>query len=230
MKSERDYYEPVARWAQRSLGCFAVGTDKGVRHGRIDVVGLRDAGGRLSGRTEVVAIEVKRGNQPFATTVGQALGYSIYAERCYLAEYRPNGYTEDHVTIANRLGVGLIQLSGENRVRIREVLSAPLREPLDGLRLEVIEKLDFSLCTICGSLFERGTEGSWGANVARQQSVRVRHLEKAVMDEKGIVYWLNEQANRSKGAVDNGDVIYHRRYLCPDCVAALFGHLGHVGP
>lgn len=65
MKAEKDYYEPVGKWAKRSLGCFHYGIDKGLRHGRIDVIGLRDAGGRLSGRAEVVAIEVKRGNAPF---------------------------------------------------------------------------------------------------------------------------------------------------------------------
>ena len=90
MKAEKDYYEPVGKWAKRSLGCF----DKGLRHGRIDVIGLRDAGGRLSGRAEVVAIEVKRGNAPFATSVGQAHGYSIYADRCYLADVRPTGFSE----------------------------------------------------------------------------------------------------------------------------------------
>ncbi len=221
MKAEKDYYEPVGKWAKRSLGCFHYGIDKGLRHGRIDVIGLRDSGGRLSGRAEVVAIEVKRGNAPFATSVGQAHGYSIYADRCYLADVRPTGFSEAERSIAMRLGVGLIQISGTDRMRITEVVTAPVGEPLEGLRLEVIEKLDYSLCTVCRSLFKRGDGGKWGGQVVRQGS-RGRHLAKAAEEEKGIVYWLNAQAERGGTAAAN-DTVYHRRYLCPDCVRALFG-------
>lgn len=220
---ERELYARVANWSERALGCFATGVDTGVRHGRIDVVGLRDTGGVLSGRSEVVAIEVKRGTQPFATSVGQATGYSIYADRCYLAELRPEGFDPDEQAIAMRLRVGLIQISGRTRLRVREVLTAPVREPLDGLRLLVIEKLNYSLCTICGSLFRRGEPGSWSAHVARQQATRQRHLAKALEDEEGLVYWLEEQAQRSDTA--DRDIIHHRRYVCADCTTALFGFL-----
>lgn len=185
---------------------------------------LRDAGGRLSGRAEVISIEVKRGRQPFATTVGQASGYSVYADRTYLAEYRPDGFDDNQISIASRLGVGLIQLTGEEEVRITEVLSAPLREPLDGLRLEVIEKLGHSLCTICGSLFESHYPGKAAPTLVPQQD-GVLDMAKAVREYKGVVYWLGEQAFRAKGNKDE-DRIYHRRYVCPDCVAGLFQQPG----
>lgn len=211
----------MANWAARHLGCFATGIDKGLRHGRIDVLGLRDTGGRLSGRSEVVSIEVKRGSQPYATSIGQASGYSIYADRCYLAEYRPSGFTGDEVSIATTLGVGLIQISGSQRVRLREVLTAPIRHPLAGLRLEVIEKLNFSECTICGALFARGAGTSSFSRVKRQDGLS-RHVRRAVEDEKGFVYWLHEQADRTG---DRSTLVYHRRYVCPDCALGLFGHL-----
>jgi hypothetical protein len=220
---EAEYYEPMARWARKELGCFETGINTGLRHGRIDVVGLRDTGGRLSGRADVIAIEVKRGTQPFATSIGQASGYSIYADRCYLAEYRPRGFTDDERAIASQLGVGLIKITGDQRVRISEVLTAPLREPLEGLRLEVVEKLHLSLCTVCGSLFRCGEKGKPFANVARQQPSRTRHLERAASKKMGLMYWLDEQADRSPKATN--DVVYHRRYVCPNCVSALFGHL-----
>jgi hypothetical protein len=219
---EKDYYPWVARWAQQTLGCFETGTDTGLRHGRIDVVGLRDTGGRLSGRAEVVAIEVKRGTQPFATSIGQASGYSIYADRCYLAEFRRRGFVGEELSIAAQLGVGLIRISGSKRLRIAEVSSAPLRAPLEGLRLEVIEKLHHSLCTICGALFRRGERRNFRANVVGQQSSQ-RHVQRAVEQEKGLVYWLEEQAKRSPDS--KKDVIYHRRYVCPDCIQALFAHV-----
>jgi hypothetical protein len=220
-RKERVFYEPVARWAKSKLGCFATGVDTGLRHSRIDVVGLRDAGGRLSGRAEVIAIEVKRGRQPFATTVGQAAGYSVYADRVYLADHRTSGFTDDHVAIASALGVGLIHLSGEKRVRINEVLSPPQQNPLEGLRLEVVEKLHHSLCTICGTFFRRGEPGSYRAHVTPQQPSGTGHLSRAAGDGKGVMYWLREHADRM-GYADS-DIIYNRRYVCPDCITALFG-------
>lgn len=68
MASSRNYYEPIARWAAKHLGCFVTGIEEDLRLGRMDVVGLRDADGRLSGRAEVVSIEVSSGRQPFVTS------------------------------------------------------------------------------------------------------------------------------------------------------------------
>lgn len=220
MASERDYYEPVAQWAKEHLGCFVTGIDTGLRQARMDVVGLRDAGGRLSGLAEVISIEVKRNRQRFATTVGQASGYSVYADRCYLAEYRPHGFDQTEVAIAETLGVGLIRLAGEKRVQITEVLSAPLRKPLERLRLEVIEKLNHSLCTICGSLFEAHFPGTPAPTLILEED-KTLDMKRAVSEFKGVVYWLIEQADRARSN-PNDDRIYHRRYVCSDCVQSLF--------
>jgi hypothetical protein len=218
--AEKDFYPRVAKWAKESLGCFHVAIDQGLKRGRIDVVGLRDVGGNLSGRSEVISIEVKHGKQPFATSIGQASGYSIYADRCYLAEARPQRFDDDEISIATRLGVGLIHITGTKRLRVNEVLSAPPREPLEGLRLELLDNLGFGRCAVCSSLFERGDKKKWDRNVVRQTS-RGSHLPQALENDKGLVYWLNEQAARA-GAT--GDVIYNRRYICNDCLSALFAH------
>ncbi len=218
--AEKDFYPRVAQWASKSLGCFHTAIDAGLRRGRIDVVGLRDVGGNLSGRSEVVSIEVKHGRQPFVTSIGQASGYSIYADRCYLAEARPRAFDDDEIAIATKLGVGLLHITGTTRLRVTEVLSAPPREPLEGLRLELLDKLGFGTCAVCSSLFERGDKKSWSRNVVRQ-SGRGLHLPRALDEDKGIVYWLNEQAGRADA---DGDTIYNRRYICPDCLFALFVH------
>jgi hypothetical protein len=68
---ERALYPTVARWLCRHFACFRTATNKGLRHSRIDVVGVRDTGGDLSGEVEVIAIEVKRGSFPFANAAGQ---------------------------------------------------------------------------------------------------------------------------------------------------------------
>lgn len=218
MLRERDFYQPAERWATRRWDLFASGIDKGLRHGRIDVVGLRDVGGRLSGGAEVIAIEVKRGTQPFMTSVGQASGYSVFADRTYLADYRPDGFTEDEIGIASRLGVGLIQISGERRFRFTERITAPVREPLQGLRLQIVEKLHYSMCTSCQTFFKRGTKRSWGAHVVRAEHPGSEALVKAIEEGKGIVYWLREQAERTS---TDAETVFHRRYVCHDCLAAL---------
>lgn len=86
--SELKLYPPVAKWLERYKGCFATGTNTGLRWARIDVIGLRDIGGHLSGSTEVIAIEVKRDGVSFGNALGQAHSYSVYADRCYLAYHR----------------------------------------------------------------------------------------------------------------------------------------------
>ena len=41
VKSERVYYEPLGAWALKDPDCFTFGVDKGLRKGRIDVLGFR---------------------------------------------------------------------------------------------------------------------------------------------------------------------------------------------
>jgi hypothetical protein len=179
-------------------------------------------GGDLSGRTEVVAIEVKRGRTPFGNALGQAHGYSAYADRCYLADTR-SGFSDEEIRIASHLGVGLISITKDTRehLKMREVLTAPLSPPLDELRLQVVEKLGHSECTICGSLFKRsdatGAE-SFSQNVSRSGR-RNGALKRAVQNGQGFLYWLEESDARS-GSVRR--LIHHRRYVCPDCVWNLF--------
>lgn len=216
---EKELYPRVAGWLKKQFGCFATAINTGPRHGRLDVVGLRDIGGNLSGRSEVISVEVKRGTQPFATSAGQAYGYSVYAERCYLAEWRSSSpsFREGEVAIAGRLGIGLLALRPNGR--IQQVLSSPLHEPLDGLRLEVIQKMGYAQCAVCRSMFKSGTT-DWRKHVQRS-GFHKGSLTKAVEGSKGFVYWLNEVAERDPAArVRN--MYYVRRYLCPDCVYSLF--------
>lgn len=221
---EVDYYPKVAQWAARELSCFHTATNTGLRLGRIDVVGLRDVGGNLSGRSEVISIEVKHDRQPFATSIGQASGYWIYADRCYLAEARPRPFSEDEVSIARQLGVGLIRITGDQRMRITEILSPAAREPLEALRLELIDRLGYASCTVCAGLFKRGSKDAWGERIVRQTATGT-HMQRAVRDEKGLVYWLDEAEERSRRPTDT---TYRRRYVCPECIAALFAHLGDL--
>lgn len=219
---ERDLYPAAKQWLLRQ-GCFEAGIDTGVKGARIDAVGLKDVGGELSSRTELIAIEVKWGKTPFGNALGQAHGYSIYADRCYLADLRSEGepFEPAEIRMASHLGVGLLAVSqgGPESFSIREVLSAPLSQPLDEMRLRVVEQLGYSECTICNSPFRRQkvAQGAVSRNVTRAS--RVGELRRAVRDEKGFQYWLYEASERAK---ETRAQVFHRRYVCPDCVWNLF--------
>jgi len=213
--NEAQYYPAVERFLRRRFHCFVTAKNRGTKFGRVDVVGIREIGGDLSGDVELVGVEVKRGNQPFNTATGQAFGYSVYAERCYLADLRLGSkpFTIEEMDIASKLGVGLLAISPSRQVT--EVLSSPQHFPLLDMRRELIEKMGYSVCTICNTPFRRGEPGSWSRHVRRS-------LEKAYEQEKGLVYWLYEPDRRRKAVRKYN---YVRRYICPDCVWNLYGDL-----
>jgi|ERR1700728_4439183 hypothetical protein len=74
---EKDLYPIVERWLKKHLLCFKVVSNRGSRHSRPDVTGIRDIGGNLSGEVQTIAVEVKREGGPFATMSGQTLGYNL---------------------------------------------------------------------------------------------------------------------------------------------------------
>lgn len=186
----------------------------------MDVIGVRGIGGDLSGSAETIAVEVKTQGQPFATSAGQAHGYSVYAHRFYLAALRVGRqpFAGNEVDIASRLGIGLLALRASG---VREILSAPRTEPIERLNLELLERLAYSRCTICGSLFRSGGRGKRYTEVSRS-SARGAVL-KAAREERGFMYWLTDPSIPSLHA--DKDAFYNRRYLCRDCVDNLFGEL-----
>lgn len=218
--AEADLYPIVEKWARRHFDFWETGVNTGLRMGRIDVVGVRDVGGDLSGRAEVVSIEVKAGKEVFATSAGQAHGYSVMADRCYLADLRdgPRPFSQDEVLIAGRLGIGLIAISSKNRCK--EVLTAPPNEPLEELRLQVLERLGLAHCALCATVFHRSVDSpSDFKGVVRVQAPGA--LSRAVEQRRGLMWWLESEAEKRDRRGRNQ--IYWRRYLCPDCTLAFAG-------
>jgi hypothetical protein len=150
---ERDLYSRVASYLRTAVGCSDTAIDTGLQLGRIDVIGVRGIGGDLSGEAETSAVEVKAGRQPFATSAGQADGYSVYAHRCYLVDLRigRQPFNGNEIDIASRLGIGLLALRPKG---VREVLSAPRNEPIERLNLELLERLGYARCTIFCATFD----------------------------------------------------------------------------
>jgi hypothetical protein len=214
---EKDYYPIVAKWLARQYNCFLTDINTGPLNSRADVVGVRDTGGDYSGEIEMIIVEVKRHQEPFATASGQAFGYSIYANRVYLADKRQNGFTKDEIMIANHLGIGLIQIDKNNKCS--EVLTSPYYKTLTKFNVMFLHKLGLAKCQFCNTFFTLGTKNNLDANVTRE------NIKKALDEEKGIVFWHRELDDRKfkfKSARRNKDLTYEKRYLCPECTTLLF--------
>ncbi len=160
----------------------------------------------------------KPGTEPFATASGQALGYSVYANRVYLADFRTEGFRPSELEIANHLGIGLIQLS---KNRCREVLSSPFHNPVPRMSLELIARLALANCQLCGTVFECGRDRQ-----NRLSNVTKGNLPLAVAKNKGLVFWLRALSDRKKrlgiGRGQEGFTV-EKRFVCPECVQQFFG-------
>jgi len=218
-QSEEDLYEGVERWLKRHFACFKTGQNKGLRHGRIDVIGVRDIGGDFSGAIEIIGVEVKRGSFPFANACGQTLGYNVYANRVYLADVRNSGFSRDEIDIASHLGIGLIEIK---KGKCFEVRSSPFYTPIEKLSLGLLARLALGRCQLCQSFFETGTaDANRFGNVTREFKRALKGKEN-----KGIIFWnweISERKTRLKLDARSGHFTYERRFLCPDCVQELLG-------
>lgn len=167
----------------------------------------------MSGAIDTIGIEVKRGSFPFANACGQTLGYNVYVNRAYLADVRTDGFTRDEIHIASHLGIGLVQIRGSKCV---EILSSPFYKPIEKLNLLLLERLRLGRCQLCASFFEIGSEHvKQFGNVARE------NLQRAVNEQKGVMFWNREVAERKHKLglrVGAHGAIFERRFICPDCV------------
>jgi len=217
-KRESELYPLLAKWLERNHKCFVTAQNKGLKFSRMDVVGIRDIGGDLSGDIETVVVEVKKGNTPFATACGQTAGYAVYANRVYLADLRDKRFGVDEIDIASQLEIGLIQIKGRACI---EVLSSPFHEPIGRLNLALLERLALGRCQMCGCFFRIG-----GMNPNQRWSSLAREdLKKAIDSGKGFMFWNGEIAQRKDKVgirkVDEGTT-FERRFICPDCIEYFF--------
>ncbi len=206
---------------RRHFKCFKTAQNAGLKYSRIDVVGVRDVGGELSGEVETISVEVKAGTEPFATASGQALGYRVYANRVYLADVREGAFSPPEVEIASYLGVGLIRISNRG---CKEELSSPYYKPITRMNLLLLERLGLGTCQLCGSFFvtTRDPKKNWFSELSR------KNLQTAAARRKGLLFWNREVADRKDrlGVRLLGDYeSYERRFICPDCITHVFADL-----
>lgn len=214
---EKEYYPIVAKWLARQYSCFQTDINTGPKNSRADVVGVTDTGGDFSGEVETIVVEVKRDKEAFATASGQTFGYTIYANRVYLADKRVNGFTRDEIMIANHLGIGLIQIDKHNKCN--EILSSPYYKPLTKFNIHFLHRLGLAKCQFCETYFSISNEINKNAKVTRA------NIKKAIQEERGLIFWHRElDARKTKFKPDrrNKELTYERRHLCPECTQLLF--------
>ena len=179
-RPEKSLYPIVEKWMKGHFHCFKTGVNRGLTYSRVDVVGIRDVGGDLSGDVETIAIEVKKAGSPFATTSGQTLGYNVYANRVYLAELREKSFSQEQMDIASHLGIGLIQISHRKCV---EIQSSPFYTPIQKLHLLLLDQLGLGRCQFCGCFFETGGIKHDYSRLSRED------VRKAIDQEKGLEHF-----------------------------------------
>jgi hypothetical protein len=217
---ERELYEIVEKWAAKKFGCFATAINKGTDLGRVDVIGLRQTPGDHSSQTDLVCIEVKRGTQPLLNALGQAVGYSIYGNFCYLADYRPDSpYSEVEREVAEQLGVGLIRITRERK--IEQISTARRTQPVENFKLRLADQMGYVRCSICQTFFPRSdtNRNIYDWSLLQRDSSNATRIATGIKEGKGFVFWpedasaqdLTHERRHADGR------LYNRRFLCNTC-------------
>jgi hypothetical protein len=222
---EKDLYPSMELWVKSKFECFDTATNTGTEHGRVDVLGLRQTPGDHSSDTDLICIEVKRGTQPFLNALGQALGYSIYGNYCYLADYRPkNPYSDTERVIAEQLGVGLIRIQKLEHIEL--VSTARRCTPIENLKLQIADQIGYVRCTICSTFFPRSRDNKnktdW--SLLQRDSSNIEKMVDSVNEGKGLVFWPKDasQNDKSHDSRHRDKRIYNRRFMCNTCSNLIF--------
>lgn len=113
-----------------------------------DVIGIREIGNRFEPRIEIIAVEVKE-NLPIyrEREMDQVKRASIFAHKVFLAAPREFKPKEIELAVEKRIGLFEINL---NSKKLKLILPSPLFEPQETKVIELMRKLEFFKCTICG--------------------------------------------------------------------------------
>jgi hypothetical protein len=208
---ERSLYPSVVEFlGGKDFGCFKTATRVGTSYvGIADVVGAREIGGDVRGDLEVVAVEVKTTSGNFGKILGQALGYSLLAHRCYLAIPFSKGktFTIEQKELATRLGVGLLEIrKRQNTWKCHQVLTSANHTP-HGHQMETLLRRGLHLvrCGLCAVFTDSKSFTEW---------------KRALEQKKTYLAWRLEPDRRLLFSRRRNEE-YRRLYLCKDCVQEL---------
>jgi len=206
MTKESELYPIIKRYLEKkySKSVLISKINSGVWGGKIDVVLVRGIFGELLNTCEIVTVEAIPDKDRFLNYIGQALGYSIFSDRCYLAV--KGEFTQEEIDVANSLGIGLIEI---NKNSCKQVLDSKLFNPIDYLRLKLLSHFDIHKCSICGSYL-----------IMKNPS---RKLNDSIKNKMDYVYYLDAQDEIAvKKGLERRKNVYIRRYICKDCINGIF--------
>jgi hypothetical protein len=146
---EKSLYEPVQKFVALNYDCSILCCNEAGKQGigSVDIFGVRYANSKKS-EIETIGVEVKIEKVPISVNFGQAKGYSVFCDKVYFASL--NKFTEEDKEIARFLGIGLIEIGGENsNFYCTEVLKAPTNMPIASLRDYVINYKGIFQCNEC---------------------------------------------------------------------------------
>lgn len=150
---EKNLYPIVQEFLIKNKKCIDAGINLGHQSvGRADVFGIKDIGGQYGADIIGYAVEVKLWKTPLGKNIGQAVGYTLFSHRSYLAVPIRDCFEEEDIEMANRLGVGLIEVDSKKK-KCTEILTAKHHQPIEGLFLWAVESLGYSKCSICKEFF-----------------------------------------------------------------------------
>ena len=131
------------------------------RRAQADVIGIKDVGKKYSNEIEIAAVEVKDRETVKVRYMTQALGYSTFAHRCYLA--MPTEFSEEDKNYARNIGVGLLKIV---KNMVEEVLPAELKNPNETLMTWFLRRSPWIVkCMLCGVWVHRFKENLYRHNV-----------------------------------------------------------------
>jgi len=195
---EKDLHPIVVNYLKEGMKCFAAKKGGGQDYvGIPDAFGIKDIGGLYKSNIIGIAVEVKPNLNSIAKKLGQALGYSLFSHRCYLAV--PKVFSPDHIEMANKLGVGLLQIKDNT---CEKILDSQSHEPIENLFLSAVYNLGWCRCDICGEFKEHNKR----------------------FTEKNIRFALKDNRIYHRKITPRDKVYYSSRKdrysftICPDCM------------
>lgn len=223
MNGEQELYPVVESFLRCNFECHKTAVNTGTRYAHVDVIGLRERRNDFAENIELVAVEVKRGGTPFLKSIGQSLGYSLYAHRVYLAWQKPDEQpiVQEEIDIASAFGVGLLSVYSDGRTTsgygITHITTSHEFKPERHYFLQIVDKLKYLECTICRSFYPKEDDmvdiNEWPINISVDPNQRGQ-FRIAVESRRPARYWLYQLAEHHK---DERQYVYDRRFVCRDC-------------
>ena len=217
MPNERDLYPHVVAFLQKEFSCISTKVNTGTRYAHIDVLGLRERRSDFATSTELLAVEVKQGGTRLLNFIGQALAYSLYANRIYLAWQKKNGQsiTKEEIDISSKFGVGLLHISKTAKISL---ISSSLEfTPERHHFLQALDKLAYFECTMCRATYpkERMIQVNQPGPIEPASNPEyLGNFQRAVRARRPALFYLFQLAEIRQ---DERVYTHDKRFICKDC-------------